>query len=197
MAVEELKIQMRSVALIAGLLCLTACGGNDVPSPSEREAKGLTAPNPEVEDEILLNGKGLKAGAEGFFFGAGQNEAIGSTTKLLGDPVRTASNDECGAGPMASSDFAGGLTLNFQNGVLVGWLWQMPREGDAAPVVPISLQSDTQLGTSRADLEATDGYLAIPDSTLGEEFSLGDAIGGFVEGDAVSMLYSGTQCFFR
>ncbi|MEL7190316.1 MAG: aspartate-semialdehyde dehydrogenase [Pseudomonadota bacterium] len=188
---------MRKVMIVVSAMLIASCGGNDVPSPSEREATGLTAPNPVVEDEVLLNAKGLKAGAEGFFFGAGQNEAIGSTTKLLGDPVRTASNDECGAGPMASSDFAGGLTLNFQNGVLVGWLWQMPREGDAAPAVPISLQSDTQLGTPRADLEATDGYLAIPDSTLGEEFSLGDAIGGFLEEDAVSMLYSGTQCFFR
>lgn len=185
--------------LIAGLTAFfcVSCGGNDVPSPSEREARGLTAPNPYVEDEVLLSAKGLKAGTEGFFFGAGKNETIASTTKLLQAPLRTSANEECGAGPLEATDFAGGLTLNFRDSVLVGWLWRSPQDGDPKPSVPISLQSDIQLGTVRAELEATDGYLAIPESTLGEEFSLGDAIGGFVENDAVSMLYSGTQCFFR
>ncbi len=188
---------IRKGMMVLAALLITSCGGNDVPSPVEREASGPTAPNPVIEDAVLLNSKGLKAGAEGFFFGAGKNEAIGSATKLLGAPIRTASNDECGAGPMETSDFSGGLSLNFADGVLVGWLWRLPMEGDSAPPVPISLQSDIQLGTSRADLESAEGYLAVPQSTLGEEFSLGNAIGGFVEGDAVSMLYSGTQCFFR
>ena len=188
---------MRALVIGLAALGLASCGGNDVPSPSEREARGLTASKPVVEDAVLLNSKGMKAGAEGFFFGAGKNEAIGSTTKLLKEPVRTATNEECGAGPIESADFAGGLSLNFSEGVLVGWLWRQPQDGDADPAVPISLQGDVQLGTPRAELEAADGYLAIPQSTLGEEFSLGDAIGGFVENDAVSMLYAGTQCFFR
>lgn len=197
MAVEELKFQIRKMALVAGLLCLAACGGNDVPSPSEREATGLTAPNPVIEDAVLLSRTGFKAGPEGFNFGAGKTEALATMAKQLGEPLRTANNDECGAGPQVSSDFAGGFTLNFADDVLVGWLLRSPQDGDGAAPVPISLQGDVQLGTPRAQLEAADGYLAIPESTLGEEFALGDAIGGFVEDDAVSMLYSGTQCFFR
>ena len=54
-----------------------------------------------------------------------------------------------------------------------------------------------QIGSPRSAVLAAPGYAAVEGSTLGEEFALGDAIGGFIAGDAVEMLYAGTQCFFR
>ncbi|MDP4604594.1 MAG: aspartate-semialdehyde dehydrogenase, partial [Erythrobacter sp.] len=64
-------------------------------------------------------------------------------------------------------------------------------------IATVKLAGDVQLGSSRTALEAAPGFTRVEGSTLGEEFALGDRIGGFVEGDAVSMLYAGTQCFFR
>ncbi|MEL7219011.1 MAG: hypothetical protein AAGK01_11350, partial [Pseudomonadota bacterium] len=61
----------------------------------------------------------------------------------------------------------------------------------------IALVGDLQLGASQAQAEAADGFDLIEESTLDGEFSLGDKIGGFLEEEEVSMLYAGTQCFFR
>ncbi len=54
-----------------------------------------------------------------------------------------------------------------------------------------------QLASPRAIVEAAPGFAKVEASTLGEEFALGQNIGGFIAGDKVEMLYGGTQCFFR
>lgn len=98
---------------------------------------------------------------------------------------------------MEFTDFAGGLTINFQNGTLVGWNWRLPQDGDMPATADISAIGDVQLGTSRDEAESVTGFSTIAESTLGEEFALGDRMGGFFDAEVVSMLYSGTQCFFR
>ncbi|MEM6266986.1 MAG: aspartate-semialdehyde dehydrogenase [Pseudomonadota bacterium] len=186
-----------SLGVAVALLALAACDSNDVPSPAQREADGLRPPSPQVTDTVELRGDGLAAGPEAFYFAAGRREVETALSAILGEPSGTSANDECGAGPMEMTDFEGGLTVNTANDVLVGWLWRMPQEGDAPPAQDIALVGDLQLGSSRAEAEAARGFLAITDSTLGEEFSLGTQLGGFIEADQVSMLYAGTQCFFR
>ena len=187
-----------SVRLVMGFaaLSLAACDSGEVPTPSEQQT--LRPPAPEVAADIVkLNGDGLAAGAEAFYFAAGRTEVDTALAGVLGDASRNGANEECGAGPMQFTDYPGGLTVNFQNGSLVGWLHRQPDDGEAAPTGEVSIVGDVQLGTAQAEAEAADGYLTITESTLGEEFSLGDKIGGFFEGGSVSMLYAGTQCFFR
>jgi hypothetical protein len=61
----------------------------------------------------------------------------------------------------------------------------------------VALAGDVQVGTARAIVAAASGFTLVEGSTLGEEFALGDKVGGFIAGDKVEMLYAGTQCFFR
>ncbi len=93
--------------------------------------------------------------------------------------------------------FAGGLTAHFQEGKLVGWNWRLPQEGDRAATGTVRFAGNVQIGSARVVAEADPGFARIEERTLGEEFALGPEIGGIVEGDAVEMLYAGTQCFFR
>lgn len=181
---------------LAAALVLTGCDSGDVPSPAEK-LEGRVGETPIAADVVELRGEGLVAGAEAFYFAAGQSEVETALAKVLGPSLRSGENRECGAGPITFTDFAGGLTAQFQKGRLVGWNWHLVQDGDPAARGTIRLAGDVQIGSARAVAEAAPGFAPVEDSTLGEEFALGQKIGGFVEGDAVEMLYAGTQCFFR
>jgi hypothetical protein len=185
-----------ALLMLAGALALTGCDSGKVPSPAERQQG--TVPLQAVAAKVVeLRGQGLSAGPEAFFFAAGQAEAEAALTRALGAPLRKGDNPECGAGPIAFTDFAGGLTAHFQDGRLVGWNWHLARDGDLPGSGTVKLAGDVQLGSARTAVQAAPGYAPVEGSTLGEEFALGEQIGGFVEGDKVAMLYAGTQCFFR
>jgi hypothetical protein len=180
------------------LLALGACDSGEVPSPAEAERAGANTGARVSETTVDLRGDGLAAGTEAFFFAAGRNEVEAALGRVLGEPSGQSSNAECGAGPVDFTDFPGGLAVHFQQGRLVGWNWRLPQDGDARPKGTISLTSgEVQVGSARAAVEQTSGFARITASTLGEEFSVGPSIGGFIENDAVAMLYAGTQCFFR
>lgn len=181
---------------LAGALALTGCDSGDVPSPAERQ-QGQAAAPAAAANEVELRGEGLSAGPEAFFFAAGQTEVETALAKTLGPALRTGSNAECGAGPITFTDFAGGLTAHFEEGRLVGWNWHLAQDGDRPARGIVKLAGDVQVGSPRSLAEAASGYALVEGSTLGEEFALGDRIGGFIKGDAVEMLYAGTQCFFR
>jgi hypothetical protein len=184
-------VRSLSVGLLA--LALVACDSGQVPSPADRLAGDVPV---DVVDEglVALHGEGLVAGAESFFFAAGQNEVETALTNVIGEPTARNQNDECGAGPMAMTSFSGELTVNFQDGSLVGWNIGTASDGEAEK---IKIDSDVAIGMSVEDLVDAAGYMPIEGSTLGEEFALSDRVGGFVDNGAVNMLYSGTQCFFR
>lgn len=171
-------------------LALSACDSGKVPSPAERQAGGGTDFSAIDPSLVLLKGDGLSVGAEAFYFADGQTEVEAALARSLGKASDTADMPECGAGPMVSSSYSGGLTVNFQNGSLAGW---NVRDG-AANIV---LDGEVGIGTPRSQVEARGDFLMIDDSTLGDEFAIGDDLGGFFEDDGVSMLYAGTQCFFR
>jgi len=181
---------MRTIALGMAALLLVGCGSNDVPSPAERKA-GAEAP-PDVDpDLVAVHGQGLVAGAEAFYFAAGRNEVESALASSLGKATDTTDMAECGAGPMTSTSFEGGLTVNFQDGNLVGWnLMGAPDN--------IVVDADVQVEMGEDQARAAQGFAMIAESTLGDEFVLtGEEIGGFFEEGQVSMLYAGTQCFFR
>ncbi|MDP5104031.1 MAG: aspartate-semialdehyde dehydrogenase [Erythrobacter sp.] len=181
---------------ITAALALAGCDSGEVPSPAERQQGGV-AEQPVPANVTELRGDGLAAGAEAFFFAAGQTEVEAALGRTLGASLRTGSNDECGAGPITFTDFPGGLTAHFQEDRLVGWNWHLAQDGDLPGNGTVKLAGDVQLGTGRSMAEAAPGFTPVEGSTLGEEFALGDRIGGFIEGDKVTMLYAGTQCFFR
>lgn len=187
---------LRLSLALATALCLAACDSGNVPTPTEQQT--LRPPSAEAEAGVVaLNGEGLSAGPEAFYFAAGKVEVETALTGVLGEPTGSGINRECGAGVMEFTDYAGGLTVSFMDGSMVGWFWRLPLDGDPPAQAEIALVGDLQLGAPQAEAEAADGFDLIEESTLEGEFSLGDKIGGFLEGEEVSMLYAGTQCFFR
>lgn len=185
-----------SLLILAGGLLLAGCDSGGVPSPADK-LEGKAGEAPIAANVVELRAEGLVAGTESFYFAAGKKEVEGAIAKALGPALRTGENGECGAGPITFTDYAGGLTAHFQEGRLVGWNWHGPQDGDRAPTGTVKAAGTVQVGTGRAAVEAAPGFAKVEGSTLGEEFALGDQIGGFITGDKVEMLYAGTQCFFR
>lgn len=188
-------MRLAFLALI-GALALSGCDSGEVPSPAERQ-QGEAPSQAVAANTVELRGEGLSAGPEAFYFAAGQKEVEAALAKALGESLRTGSLAECGAGPMTFVDFAGGLTAHFQEGRLVGWNWHLAQDGDRPATGIVKFAGEVQVGSARSLAEAAPGFALVEGSTLGEEFALGGNIGGFIEGDAVEMLYAGTQCFFR
>lgn len=184
------------VFALASALALTGCDSGAVPSPAERQ-QGQAMPQAIAANAVELRSEGLAAGSEAFFFAAGQAEVEAALARALGAPLRSGSNEECGAGPIIFTDFAGGLTAHFQEARLVGWNWHLTQDGDRPATGIVTLAGALQVGSPRSIAEAAPGFAVVEGSTLGEEFALGDRIGGFIAGDAVEMLYAGMQCFFR
>lgn len=188
-----------ATALLAliGALALSGCDSGGVPSPAEK-LEGRTGETPVAVNAVELRSEGFAAGTEAFYFGAGQKEVEAALAKAVGAALRSGSNPECGAGPITFTDFPAGLTVHFQEGRLVGWNWHLAQDGDTPASGTVKLAGTVQLGTPRDVAKAAPGFAPVEGSTLGEEFALGEAIGGFVGSDGkVEMLYAGTQCFFR
>ena len=184
---STITMKARMGALLAALT-LAACDSGSVPPPGQEP---LRASSQSVkEDEVVLRGEGLAAGSEAFYFAAGRAEVETALEPILGEPVGRPENFECGTGEMQFTEYAGGLIVNFQRGSMVGWNTRDPSSS-------VRVIGDVQIGTSREAATGTESFSAIEGSTLGDEFALGGAMGGFFEGDAVVMLYAGAQCFFR
>ncbi len=181
---------MRLVLIGVAAISLAACDSGTVPSPADRQSGQLTNMTEIDPNLVSLNRDGLTAGSESFFFAAGQSEVNAAVARALGKASESGEIKECGAGPMEYSSYAGGLTVNFQDGSLVGWFLDEEAES-------ITVPGGYGIGTPRAEIEAIDGFTMIEDSTLGEEFIISGQVAGFLKEDALSMLYAGTQCFFR
>lgn len=189
---------MRLAVVAITALALAACDSGAVPSPAEGDGAAAGGGVTVAENVVDLRTDGMAAGAEAFYFAAGKSEVEAALARTLGEATGRSANAECGAGAIEFTDFPGGLAVHFQQGRLVGWNWRLPQEGDAAAKGTIRLAAgDVAIGSTRGVAEQAPGFARITASTLGEEFSLGPSVGGFIENDAVSMLYAGTQCFFR
>ena len=203
----------RAVILLAAALGLAACQNSAEPvvpqdgiatGSSEAlqvEASGPDAAEPVAAPKIALDGEGLRfVGQTGttrlIAFGTPRALIEKAAAAALGSEGKRGALEECGAGPMQFTTFAG-LKLNFRDDEFLGW----------------TAENDTKLttmdgigpGTRRSEVEAARTLTMTPDSTLGAEFSLGDpeqhAIGGFFESSdkaaSVASLYAGLTCFFR
>jgi hypothetical protein len=156
---------------------------------------------PKSVNKAVLDADGVifdsRAGkTQEFVFGAQRAEVDAIAERMLGRPDELTENDECGGGPMQFSRY-GPLTLNFQDGKLVGWL---AREG------PQVVTTDgIRPGTFMRDLKVARSARMIEGSTLEGEFDYlaadGNTIGGFAKGEGrdakIESLYAGVNCFFR
>lgn len=180
---------IRGWTITLAAMLLAGCGGNDVPSPNER-LSGEQGDSAAFAETVALRGDGLNAGSESFFFAAGQSEVEAALSRQLGGATETVEMPECGAGKLTATRYPGGLTVNFEQGSLVGWFIERPAGDITAP-------EGLAVGASREAAEKAPGFSVIEGSTLGEEFSYGEGLGGIIEADKVSLLYAGKQCFFR
>lgn len=195
---------MRFIVALAGL-ALVSCNASepvpeDTPAPTASETAAGTD---DGEGEIVtsdarpipaLDGEGLRmvipSGATRLLaFGMPRKTVEDAIVRSLGKAGTQGTLEECGAGPIEFSR-VDGLTLNFQDGAFIGWMLQPPS--------PLTTLDGIGIGTTRSQAEASRRISMIPDSTLGAEFDAG-GIGGFFDGEGgtVSLLYAGTQCFFR
>ena len=181
---------MKRLVLCALPLLLAACGE---PANAPEESAPENGALEPMENAVLdLQGTGIvvpeQAGFEELAVPFGSARA--PTEATLANYVGSATDEsdtpnECG---LTFTQYQG-LTLNFRDGEFVGY-WA------EAPYVP---------ELPRAEFLTTDGVTLIEDSTIDNEFVIGDpntpTIGGVFDGEgddaAIRALYAGENCIAR
>ena len=183
---------------------LAACGdGVEEPQPSEpptAEEIAAQTPNAPENRPVTLRADGLliaapEAGGSAveLSFGAPQDAVVEQLTMVFGGP-QFATNEECGAGPIEFATFDN-FAAHFQDERFVGWSVNGPSER-----AEFSGPDGVTLGMSGETVRELGTYAAFENSTLGEEFMLGDgemAVSGLVEDNQVATLWGGVSCNFR
>ncbi len=196
--------QAKTGAALALALAIGACSAPPGTSPTERNSQ-LAPPGTSSEESgmVRLSGEDIRTtGPDGerIAFGAERIFTERVLGDVLGSDIVRATNRQCGAGPVETSAFDGGLTLNFQRGYLVGWFL---REGGAGS--RIATAEGITVGSPIADARKVYSIDPIEGSTLGSEFSTDEGFGVIVtdtdnvdEGERrIAQLYAGTNCFAR
>ena len=160
------------------------------------------APGDQVQDTeslIALSGEGLQlvgdqtGSTTALEFGIDMATVEGVVTNILGTPLETALNEECGAGPQMITQWPGGLVLHAADGEFIGWSARPDTDETFTTMAGVGV------GSSRSELEAA-YTVEVFESTLGTEFSAGGLAGILTSGapDAmVENLWAGTTCVFR
>lgn len=126
-------------------------------------------------------------------FGEERNMVVPMVSASAGNPTGQGTNPECGAVPLETIDFEGGITLYFQHARFVGWDLNGGEPGRFAT------GSGIGIGSTRAQLEAV-GQVTMLDSSLGDEFTTGGLSGlldAATPAGKVTALWAGTTCIFR
>ncbi len=200
---------MRTTAfmLVLSAMALAGCDTAELNTPdpdaSNTEAgNGAPVPMAGEPGAVQLSAEGLTVtGPLGTTlpFDTARATVEAELTKFVGAPLRRGSNAECGAGPVDTTAFHGGLTLNFQKDTFAGWEYEGDRKNDIS--TDIATDKGIDIGATETELIAAYGENKQPDSTLGVEFFSENGVGGFLGGDVadrtVTSLYAGVTCFFR
>jgi hypothetical protein len=191
------------LALAAALAACSPAAEAPQPAPAEAPAPPAAPPTPvaAATPKPLLNltSEGLalvdpdSGSSRPLAFGLDQAVVRQAMAATRGAPTGQGTNPECGAGALDFAEYAGGLTLWFQDGKFAGWALG----GDGAP--DLRTAAGLGIGSTRAELEAA--YAAtVAETTLGQEFQAGDLFGVLASAapDArVESLWAGTSCVFR
>ena len=129
---------------------------------------------------------------------ATQDDAVAALEPALGEIVEENDLTECGEGPLHSVRFAS-LSVYFAEDVLQGW--HLPPTG---PIV-LTTADGIGIGSTRADLEAQFADLAVQETSLGIEFTVGAEPGPYLSGTLVGdgpdaeidAMWSGMTCIAR
>jgi hypothetical protein len=191
------------------LLTTTACtrtpdttginGTNSTPSAVD---PNTPVPGEQVEDTeaiIALSGEGLQlvgdqtGSTTTLEFGAEMAFVESVITNLLGTPIGSNLNEECGAGPQMITQWPGGLVLHAANGEFIGW---SARPGTDET---FTTMAGVGIGSTRSELEAA-YTVEVFESSLGTEFTAGN-LAGILTSPApdamVENLWAGITCIFR
>lgn len=189
---------------------LAACQPAADRAPADKEPAAPPIPEAKADGPaaattaMVLDGEGIrfvdKASGKSYLmaFGSTGPQTDNEMRRVAGNADDRSTNEECGAGPMEFARYDA-MTLNFQGGKFVGWFL-----GNEPGADQYSTMSGIAVGTTRARAAESVKLVAIEDSTLGEEFSLGEgekAVGGMfaAPGDSakIDALFAGVNCFFR
>ncbi|MDF7774612.1 hypothetical protein P1X14_05085 [Sphingomonas sp. AOB5] len=201
---------------IAALALLASCGsetetnvtttvqtdnGSEIIVPQSNVAAGNDAVSNSVEGvapvvNIAPDGLSL-VGESGstrhLTFGMTREAVVAAVGTALGTPTGTARNEECGQGPVDTTDFKGGLSLSFQQGKFVGW------DLDGRDKPPFTTAAGIGTGSTLRQLRDV-MKVTVEESTLGTEFAAGE-LGGLLSADApdgkIEHMWAGSVCQFR
>jgi hypothetical protein len=201
---------MRKMTALMMVALLAACKPAPDQTATETEVSAPPVPAAKADGPaaattaVSLDGEGLRfidkssGKASLLAFGVPRAQAETALANVAGQADDRSTNDECGAGPMQFTRYDA-MTLNFQDGKFTGWFL-----GNEPGAATYSTVSGIGIGTTRAKASESVSIVAVEDSTLGEEFSIGtgdNVVGGMfaAPGDAakIDALFAGVNCFFR
>ena len=201
---------MRNVTTLVMIGLLAACKPAADKAPVDADPVAPAVPEAKADGPnaattaISLDGEGLRfidknnGKTSLLAFGVPRAQAEEALARVAGTLDDRSTNEECGAGTMEFTRYDA-MTLNFQDGKFVGWFL-----GNEPGADLYSTMSGIAIGTTRAKAAESVKLVAIKDSTLGEEFTLGegqDSIGGMFaapgEAAKIDALFAGMNCFFR
>jgi hypothetical protein len=126
-------------------------------------------------------------------FGTEMTLVADAVTSILGQPLESGENDECGSGPQIITQWPQGLVLHAAGGKFIGW--SAHSDTDAS----LTTMAGVGIGSSRSELEAAYN-VEVFESSLGTEFSTGDLFGilsSTAPNAKIDYLWAGTVCNFR
>ena len=201
---------MRNVITLVMIGLLAACKPAADKAPVDADPVAPAVPEAKADGPnaattaISLDGEGLRfidknnGKTSLLAFGVSRAQAEEALARVAGTLDDRSTNEECGAGTMEFTRYDA-MTLNFQDGKFVGWFL-----GNEPGADLYSTMSGIAIGTTRAKAAESVKLVAIEDSTLGEEFTLGagqDSVGGMFaapgEAAKIDALFAGMNCFFR
>lgn len=203
------SMKIRIGLLAATALALASCGGPEpaadnlaeanVTEPvAAPEAPVVNAATPAARPLLNLASDGLSlvdpesGSTRHVEFGTAQYQTTQMIGSALGNFTGQAENPECGAGPLTSFDYPGGLTLFFQEGKFAGW--DLDGQGG------YSTANGIAIGTTRTELGESGSEVTVEESSIGHEFAAGELYGLLSDPGAtgkVTNLWAGTTCIFR
>ena len=182
--------------LFVSLMALAACSQEPVVEEAPVDTATESATPQEADDlAVNLDATGLSlpgtGGEAGMIVPFGSNRAAAEHTlgAVLGEVRDRGGSEECGAGPMQFTHYDG-VTLNFQEDRLVGWI------SDGERYLP---------DATRGAMGAGGGLTKANGTTLGEEYYIGPKEGPMItmifdgpnEDATVERMWAGTNCIFR
>jgi hypothetical protein len=192
------------------LLLTTACTRPPAPADpdpgvSDPGVVEPVDPNPadQVEDterRLALTGDGLQLVGDQtgatvtLAFGMDMAAVEDTLTQVLGAPLESGLNEECGSGPQMITLWPNGMALHAADGDFIGWGVRPDTES-----ANLTTMAGIGIGSTRTELEAA-YTIEVFDSSIGTEFFAGE-MGGLLTADApdaeITHLWAGTTCIFR